>query len=108
VSDYYEVYKSLREERAEESRRNREQSTDEFSIAARLASANGLALRRHSDSHYALEHIADGWLINVYPGNQRLYMDQQRPKAPYLRLRGELWNLADVVSAAIAAETEVK
>lgn len=83
-------------------RERRESATGDFREASTLAAQNGLTLTRKSETHYQLTSKS-GWLMNVYPGNCRLYHDRNRPAAPYLRVPSP-WTLADIVRAAIKAE----
>jgi len=71
-----------------------------FGEAKKLAKSVGLVLVKHSPVHYALRQKGKGgWILNIYPGNRRLYHDRKRPKPPYLDLP-EKWTLRDVVAAA--------
>lgn len=94
MKDHWHVKKTLtRQHRAS----RREAATAEFPVALALAKANGLSLRRCNDSHYQLA-FGRQWLINIYPGNARLWHDPHR-KGPFLRV--EEWSLVNVVRAAI-------
>ena len=42
------------------------------------------------------------WLLNIYPGNRRLYHDQNR-MGPFLSVPDD-WTLLDVVRAAVERE----
>lgn len=77
----------------------------DFPAAADLAMRNGMTLRQCSIVHYQLEHGRDGWLMNLYPTNTRVWSDPNRPKAPYLDLCGVRWTLTQVVEAAIRKAT---
>ena len=80
----------------------REAATAEYLVVARLATEAGLALLRLSEAHYQLK--GDGWVQNIYPGNQRLYYDRNQPsRPPYLNLPVDRdWSLTDVVTLTIA------
>lgn len=65
--------------------------------AETLAAQNGLYLRRCTDSHYQLRGAR--WLLNLYPGNQRLYRDPTKDQLGWLELP-DPWTLLDVVHAA--------
>lgn len=108
MSDY-RVYKALEEEVRRDRRENREQAEAGFPAARKLAAANGLSLRRYDDTLYQLRSDR-GWLLNVYPGNQRLYSPKDRtPEAPILwaiHERQAAWTLLDVVMAAIRADSD--
>lgn len=76
---------------------------EDFSEAAALAEGAGLNLRRCSEAHYQLRKPG-AWLLQVYPGNGRLY-DNQPPRQgerrpPFIRVSSP-WNLVDVMRAAI-------
>lgn len=97
----YEVYKVLQAERQREGATRRAENKDLFTKARQVAAQAGLTLIQHTEVHYGLQS-PDGWLLNIYPGNRRLYHDRQRPKPPFLRVKPD-WNLLDVVQAAITA-----
>lgn len=65
---------------------------------ARQARQAGMKLRMCSEAHYRLE--AQGWAIDIYPGNRRIYNPPGPRRGPFLRLPAE-WNLGDVIDAAI-------
>lgn len=93
----FEPYKAIAQERAKRGGRRRRQAEADFPAAAALAERHGMTLVRHQTGHYAL---SDGhWLLNLYPGNGRLYADGNRDRAPFLGLGGE-WGLEDAVRAA--------
>lgn len=97
IGGFYRALKAVRQQRAE---RNREQAADTFKDAAELAEMLGLQLHKCSDVHYQFSDEEQGWLINLYPGNGRLYADRKRrAKAPFLRVP-ENWTLLDVVEVA--------
>lgn len=76
----------------------RARATLEFFEARDFCIDRGMDLRKNSDTHYSL--FGDGWLLDIYPGNQRLYRPENRePRAPFLELPNE-WGLLDVVKAA--------
>lgn len=94
----YEIYKALHQIEQQEAEQRRNVSNECFIEARRLAMRAGLTLVRHTETHYALESPM-GWLINIYPGNRRLYADRNRKKSPFLKLIDD-WTLIDVVKAA--------
>jgi len=79
-------------------RANRSEAGDEFEQAQTLAEKNGMLMRKCSESHYQLKSECDNWLVNIYPGNRRLYHDKNR-MGPYLKVPYD-WGLLDVVIAA--------
>jgi len=97
----YEVFKLLQQDRIQEGAERRAVSNNEFGAASQLATQSGMTLVRHSEVHYQLRGQA-GWLLNIYPGNRRLYHDRNRPKPPYLKVDPN-WTLIDIVRTAIAA-----
>lgn len=97
----YEFFSLLKKEQQQDGVKLRLMSNDTFVEARQLAAQSGMVLVQHSDVHYQLKGQA-GWLLNIYPGNQRLYHDRNRPKPPYLDVKLD-WNLIDVVHAAIVA-----
>ncbi len=82
----------------------RADAVTQFDRAVRLAEDNGFRLRKCSDAHYQLVHIEKDWLLNIYPGNGRLYNDPHR-KPPYFGLEPG-FSLIDVVRRAIALEVK--
>ena len=106
ASDDYEIYKLLQQDRIQEGAARREAGKEHFAAAHQLAAQAGLVLAQHTDVHYGLQSPS-GWLLNVYPGNRRLYHDRQRPKPPFLKLKPD-WNLLDVVRAAIIASNNTE
>lgn len=83
---------------AREKRRRR--AIEDFDEASRLAREAGLQFVCCDDHLYHLGVSDGGWLINVYPGNCRLYADPNRPRAPYLQVETP-WTLLDVVRSAV-------
>lgn len=81
--------------------KRRDEAERDFPAAEEIACMHGMNLVRRSDHHYQLSHV-NGWLQNIYPGNQRLYWDRNKPKPPFLQLPDE-WGLVDVVKAAVEA-----
>lgn len=91
-----------RNDRYERRKQSRERAQVDYREASILAEKHGLRLTIKTQAHYQLSKPS-GWLINVYPGNHRLYHDRNRPKPPYLNVPMGLWTLLDVVKAAIEA-----
>ncbi len=85
-------------------RARRADATTEFDRAAKLAEENGFRMRKCSDAHYQLVHVEKDWLLNIYPGNGRLYNDPHR-KPPYFGLEPG-FSLIQVVQRAIALEVK--
>jgi hypothetical protein len=100
MSDQIDAYRAMNEHRRDEGAERREQAAADYWQAAESAAAVGLRLCQVSEAHYQLS--SPGWLINVYPGNCRLFRDPGRGRAPFLRVSSP-WTLGDVVAAAIDA-----
>ena len=99
----YKAFKALKQDNAQEARYRVKQAEIDFPHAKELANYGGLVLQKHTETHYSLRR-AHSWVINLYPGNQRLYADKNRHKAPFLKVsQVEPWRLEDVVKAAIEA-----
>lgn len=94
-------------ERQNSGARRRDAATAQHQQAKELAASNGMTLRRIGGNHYQLEHVKERWLINLYPGNRRIHLDEHRPRAPFLRVPAE-WTLIEVVQAAIAKQAVAK
>jgi hypothetical protein len=104
VGEIGDYFKAIKEEVRRDRQENRSDAMQAFFAAKKLASANGLELRRVSDVHYHLRKPGC-WLINFYPGNQRIYHDKNLPKPPFLRFApGDAITLEKMVNAAIEAE----
>ena len=105
----YDYYKILRKQDQLEEEKSKENSADLYVEASELAKKAGWILRKHSDIHYSIWQSAEGWLLNFYPGNSRIFYDPNRKKGPYLKLKDEKMNnilcptILDVVRAAIKA-----
>jgi hypothetical protein len=92
VADGYRAYKAARQREGQE---RRQFNARLWTSLVEPLSEIGVMLHRHDDGHYAVEHKRVRWLVNLYPGNQRIYADRNRPKAPYLSLP-DPWTLQDV------------
>jgi len=100
MSEIGDHFKDIREARQGMGEQNRLAAIDDFPATQRRCSLAGLALMQHSEVHYSITHPHRGWRLNIYPGNRRIYMDLNRPRAPYLKLP-EDWSLEDVITALI-------
>ena len=105
-SEDYEIFKVLKQERMHDGIERRSLNKTLYQTARQLAASAGLVLIQHTEVHYGLSNPTAGWLLNIYPGNRRLYADRGRPKPPFLRVKPD-WNLMDVVHAAIAASNNM-
>lgn len=86
------------EQAAKETRR--EQAGAVFPKARDIAKKKGFTLIQRSASHYQLR--GGRWLINLYPGNQRIYIDRQKQNVPFLQVPTP-WTILDVIEAASKA-----
>jgi len=100
MSDTIDGFRALKEMRKVDGDARRQHCRDTLSKAKTLAAEHGFLLLQKSEVHYQLLGLG-GWLINLYPGNQRIYADPNRAKAPYLRIEKAEWDLIDAVKAAI-------
>lgn len=101
MSELGEVFRALRENRQADGSNRRLSAEEELSAAQEIASASGVELRQCSWTHYQLSAGAGRPLLNIYPGNRRIYSDPNR-RWPFVRVRRN-WSLVDVVQAAIKA-----
>lgn len=86
------------EQSSEKRELRRAQAFCDYPEVAKDALAAGLLLTCRSESHYQLMPPDKAWILNLYPGNCRLYSDKNtRIKAPYLNFAGHKWSLRDVV-----------
>jgi hypothetical protein len=92
------------ERKQKEGKARRLFASRQFKTVSNLAKEYGFELKQFSESHYQLIHCKKGWILNIYPGNRRLYTDPKR-KAPYLNVSAS-WDLMEVLTAAIEAEPE--
>jgi hypothetical protein len=75
-------------------------ASDDFEEAQRLAIQHGLKLLRFTDMHYQLRDDKLDYVINLYPGNQRIYVDRQHKRPPFLDL-SHPWRLQEVVTTLV-------
>ena len=92
-------------------RERRQQATSDFDTVQCDASSAGLSLTacgqidldgRHA--HYQLRSHDPAWLLNIYPGNCRLYWDPNH-RGPFLKVNSP-WCLRTIVAAAIRANRQ--
>jgi hypothetical protein len=101
-SEAAEIWADFRDEKKRRKYRRRQRATREFSEAHAEAAKAGLVLVRNTEDHYQLSPIDGAWIMNLYPGTQRLYSDPNR-RPPWIEVPRP-WTLADVVKAAAKAE----
>lgn len=89
--------KRVQKERAE----RRELADAQFKKAKRVAASVGMSLTRGDETHYQLRcPVGDAhWLVNIYPGNCRVYANKKRrPRPPFVQVSYP-WSLLEVVEA---------
>ena len=102
LGDDFRLMKSIGKKRRQ---RNRTAASRSFQMAKQLATATGLSLVRLAEPQYQLRY--NDWLWNLYPGNQRIYVDDaHRKTTPFLNIKARPWGLIDVVKAAISAKDQ--
>lgn len=108
MSEIGELFQAYREAKQAEGHERRWSADDLFRQAKGRAEGAGLSLIQidgqgprapRNAAHYQLRSPTAGWLLNIYPGNGRLYWDP-RYRGPFLRVR-EGWTLLDVIEATI-------
>ena len=101
MGDEGDYWRAHREWEQKQKRQRRDAVTDEDYETARQCAINrGFDLIKVSDVQYRLEPLDGSWLLNIYPGNRRLYGDPNRPKrAPYLKIKHWLY-LEEIIVAA--------
>lgn len=97
MSDIGDTYRAMRELAQADAAQSRQVAGDDFPLARDIAAVHGMELRRHSDQHYSLRSAT--WILNLYPGNGRVYSDPNKP-GPLLRLQFD-WTLVDAVKRAV-------
>lgn len=94
IVDYFRAMdEANRAERAD----NRESAADDYHAALNKARFYGVTLKRFSDVHHQLISVKPDWIMNVYPGNQRLLGDKNH-KPPLIQLFRP-WTLIRAVEA---------
>lgn len=103
IKDFHKMAKL---ENQKESRSRRFEASYTFEQAQHLANEHGLVFKQMSDTHYQLRKPY-GWILNLYPGNQRLYWDRNFPNY-HININKTLWTLLDVVEAIVAQGIHLK
>ena len=99
LGDYWRDVKPIMKREAAKARADNWEATDsEYQQAAVMAESLGFRLK---DSGNQINVYGDGWVIQFYPGNQRLYAPKNnKKKAPFLRLpHDHPFTILDVVKA---------
>ena len=100
-ADEIDDWDARREQAREHKADRRLAAGRDFQVARTMADSAGLILFHKTDTHFQLTTKATGgWLLNLYPGNCRVYGDRNRPKGPFLNLAGVKWTLVEVVRRA--------
>lgn len=106
MSDIGEMYDDFKKVDQQRRAQNRDNAEKEFHASALLAEYHGLRLTKFDAVHYQLRQPG-GWLIELYPGNQRIKGDKNLPPAPFLKLDdNQPWTLRSVVLAAAGLTRE--
>ena len=101
MGDTGDLWRESKELQQRKKELNRNQATADYDQAARLAKDHGLELRKISAVHYQLIRPKPTyWILNIYPGNQRLYGDNKH-RPPFVEIKAKPWNLNLLVSSVI-------
>jgi hypothetical protein len=106
MSDIADAYRAMDEDNSRRKHKRTEVARLEYQEASQLASMHGMKLK-DCGGQYNLQHQT-GWLIQLYPSNQRIYRPiKRKPGAPRIELPANRdWTLLDVVKAFVAAEPQ--
>lgn len=99
MREIFDAYKAEMKKQREE---NYARATAAYKQAQELAFKNDFFLHKHSPWHFSLTWKPKGyavWLYNLYPANQRIYIDPHH-KGPFLHV-ARPWTIMDVVMAAV-------
>jgi hypothetical protein len=94
--------REIAEQKRKDGAARRVEAGTDFTELRTEAGRHGIKLLRHSQAHYQVRYVPEGWMWNVYPGNRRIFVDRaHRVKGtPRLSLPAK-WTLKDVVESAI-------
>lgn len=96
-----EDYDKHKEEMQRQAHGRKGKSERQFEEAVEWARKFDLELVKCNDAQYNLWGPNRTWLIQIYPGNSRLYSPPSK-RGPYLHgFKGRKWVLMDVVIAAV-------
>jgi hypothetical protein len=103
MSDIVDGFKAMDRARKRASGRRRSKAEHDYRAASAEASANGMWLDQHSEIHYTLRHTRLDWRWELYPGNQRIYVNEhsKRKGTPFLPIPRHPWSLLSAVRAAV-------
>lgn len=73
-----------------------------FDEAKAMAESNGMALIRHSKTHFQLRR--ERWIINLYPTTGTIYHDRNKPGPSIVVSKN--WTLLEVVQHVVNAEMQ--
>ncbi len=98
----YAADRDIRVEQSATNQARRAAAEATFETVAEYAWLHNLRLAQRSETHYQLTDIQleTTWILNIYPGNCRLYHDKNLPMPPFLKL-GAKWTLRQVVEAMV-------
>lgn len=94
-------YDQYNQEKAAEKKANSEASMAVFKEACDLAESNDWILTAKSNIHFQLKQFNRNVLYNIYPSNQRIYVDDKHKKNSRFLNVPTPWTILDVVKKAI-------
>lgn len=100
MGDMKEIWNETGERSKELLKSVREAAAKEFPAACAFANANGMTLRQlNNGTTYQLKDSTSGDLLNIYPGNQRIYHDPNH-KMPFIGIIDAKFSLYKIVEIA--------
>lgn len=100
MSEIVDGFRALKQMRQRDGNRNRAVNRKAYEDARAIAESHGMKLTMHTEAHYSLRSEKSLW--NLYPGNQRIYVDAAHRKAtPFLAVSRHPWTLLDIVSSVV-------
>ncbi len=80
---------------------NLQRSVQVFDAARILAEQYGMTLTAMTGTHYQLRHRS-GWIVNLYPSSQKIYVDPHHDNAPYIEdYLPDSWDVLMLVSIMV-------
>ena len=111
MSELGDDFRTMREARQPRKDAQRYMAGEDFNGVVRYAADANLVLRacdmvdqQERVAHYQLVSHDPDWLLNIYPGNCRLYWDPKH-RGPFLKVNSP-WCLRTIVAAAIRANRQ--
>lgn len=80
-------------------KKNLDRANQTLAEASNLAKVNGWKLTAKINYHFQLIHLKEGWVYDLYPGNQRIVIDPEH-NGKFLPVE-KPWTFIDVVKLAI-------